>query len=234
LQRLSGQANGRERRHVRALVVTPTRELALQVEEAVRTYGKFTRVRSAAIFGGVSMDPQIRALRRGADVVVATPGRLLDHMDRGNIDLSHVEILVLDEADRMLDMGFIRDIRRIVADTPKQRQTLMFSATMSRDIQSLARDVMKRDAEFIEVGERRNPAASVTQHACSVASHHKMDLLRHVLETETIQNVLIFSRTKHRADRITKNLSKEGYSATALHSNKSQNQRQRALDGFRR
>ena len=213
--------------------MTPTRELALQVEEAVRTYGKFTRQRSLAVFGGVSIQPQLKGLRRGAEIVVATPGRLLDHVDRGTIDLSQIEVLILDEADRMLDMGFIRDIRKIVAQTPKKRQTLMFSATMSGEIRSLARSILHPKAEFVEVGERRNPAETVLQHACSVPGHLKMDLLRHVLETESIENVLVFSRTKHRANRITKNLSRHGYAATALHSNKSQNQRQRALDGFK-
>ena len=220
-------------RPVRALVVTPTRELALQVEEAVTTYGKFTRLRSLAIYGGVSMGPQVRGLRRGADILVATPGRLLDHMNRGNIDLSEVEVLVLDEADRMLDMGFINDIRKIVAETPRDRQTLLFSATMEGDIKSFARTILSRDAEVIEIGERRNPAETVVQHACSVGQHQKMELLVHVLQNEVVESVLVFSRTKRRADTITKKLSRQGFAVTALHSNKSQNQRQRALDGFK-
>ncbi|HMB90598.1 MAG TPA: DEAD/DEAH box helicase [Rhodothermales bacterium] len=234
LHRLSQQAPSRNNRSVRALVVTPTRELALQVETAVRSYGKFTRLRSHAIFGGVGMGPQIKALRRGVDIIVATPGRLLDHMNRGNIDLSSIEVLILDEADRMLDMGFINDIRKIVAAAPKKRQTLLFSATMSREVRSFASSIMHRNTEFIEVGERRNPAETVVQHACAVDAHQKMDLLLHVLQNEPIDNVLVFSRTKRRADRITKSLSKKGFTATALHSNKSQNQRQRALDGFKR
>ena len=220
-------------RRVRALVVTPTRELALQVDEAIREYGRFTPHNSVAIFGGVEMRPQINALRRGVDIIVATPGRLLDHMDRGNINLSSVEVLVLDEADRMLDMGFIRDIRKIVASTPAKRQTLLFSATMSGDVRTLARNIMAPDAKSVKVGESRNPAETVVQHACSVAQHHKMDLLLHVLQNEPVENVLVFSRTKHRADRITKKLSREGFAVTALHSNKSQNQRQRALHGFK-
>ncbi len=234
LKRLSASRPARGRRNVRALVLAPTRELALQVEDAVRTYGKFTSLYSCAIFGGVGMGPQIKALRRGVDIIVATPGRLLDHMDRGNIDLSQVEMLVLDEADRMLDMGFIRDMRKIIAETPKQRQTLLFSATMSREIRAFAQDILTPDAEFVEVGKRRNPAETVEQHACTVPQHQKMDLLLHVLENEPVENVLVFSRTKHRADRITKGLSKHGFAVTALHSNKSQNQRQRALDGFKR
>ncbi len=234
LNNLSDNKPPRGGRPVRALVVTPTRELALQVEEAVTTYGKFTRHRSMTIYGGVSMGPQIRDLRRGADIVVATPGRLLDHMNRGNIDLSQVEILVLDEADRMLDMGFINDIKKIVAETPRNRQTLLFSATMAGEVRSFARTILARDAEIIEVGERRNPAETVVQHACSVAQHQKMDLLVHVLQNETIESVLVFSRTKRRADGITKKLSRQGFAVTALHSNKSQNQRQRALDGFKK
>ncbi len=234
LNTLSQTRPPRGGRPVRALVVTPTRELALQVEEAITTYGKFTRQRSMTIYGGVAMAPQIRGLRRGADIVVATPGRLLDHMNRGNIDLSEVEVLVLDEADRMLDMGFINDIRKIVAETPRQRQTLLFSATMSRDVQSFARTILSRDAEVVEIGQQRNPAETVVQHVCSVAQHQKMDLLVHVLESEKLESVLIFSRTKRRADGITKKLSRQGFAVTAMHSNKSQNQRQRALDGFRR
>ncbi len=233
LHQLSIHPAPRDSRAVRALVVTPTRELALQVEEAARTYGKYTKHRSLAIYGGVGMGPQISGLRRGADLVVATPGRLLDHLERGNIDLSRVEILVLDEADRMLDMGFIRDIRKIVSVVPKKRQTLLFSATMPREIQEFARTIMAPDAAFVEVGQRRNPAKTVAQHACTVAQNQKMDLLLHVLENEPIENVLVFSRTKHRADRITKKLAKQGFAAAALHSNKSQNQRQRALDGFK-
>ncbi len=234
LDRLTNAPRPKGGRPVRALAVTPTRELALQVEQAIRAYGKFTPHRSVAIFGGVPMGPQIKALRRGVDIIVATPGRLLDHMERGNIDLSHVEVLILDEADRMLDMGFIPDIRKIVARTSKERQTLLFSATMPREVQKFARSILTPDAEFVEVGERRNPAETVVQHACSVASHQKMDLLLHVLQNEPIDNVLVFSRTKHRADRITRGLAKKGFTATALHSNKSQNQRQRALDGFKR
>ncbi len=232
LQRLSEAPRPRNRRPIRALVVTPTRELALQVETAVRTYGAFTRFRSIAIFGGVGLRPQIQKLRRGVDIVVATPGRLLDHMSRGNINLSQVEILVLDEADRMFDMGFINDIRKIVARTPKSRQTLLFSATMPEAIRALTRSI-QRDPAFIEIGERRNPAETVIQQVCRVASEAKMDLLYHVLQTEPTETVLVFSRTKHRADRIARKLGKQGFSATVMHSNRSQGQRQRALEGFK-
>ena len=232
LQRLSEAPRPRNGHPIRALVVTPTRELALQVEAAVRTYGTFTRFRSTAIFGGVGLRPQLQKLRRGVDIVVATPGRLLDHMNRGTIDLSQIETLVLDEADRMFDMGFINDIRKIVAQTPQNRQTLLFSATMPKAIQALTRSI-QTDPAFIEIGERRNPAETVIQQVCRVASNAKMDLLQHVLQTEPTENVLVFSRTKHRADRIVRKLGKQGFAATVMHSNRSQGQRQRALEGFR-
>ncbi|GIV58277.1 MAG: ATP-dependent RNA helicase RhlE [Rhodothermaceae bacterium] len=232
LDRLAGPTPSRRGRRPRALVLTPTRELALQVEAAVRTYGRHTRLRSLTVYGGAGLRPQIDRLRQGVDIVVATPGRLLDLMNRGHADLSQVACLVLDEADRMLDMGFIHDIRKIVAGTPATRQTMLFSATMSRDVQHLARSIMKNDAATVKVGEQRNPAETVTQHACLVPQQRKMDLLVHVLENEPVRNVLVFSRTKHRADRITRQLIGHGFSATALHSNKSQNQRQRALRGF--
>lgn len=232
LDYLASDGPARGQRMVRALVVTPTRELALQVEESVRTYGKFTGLRSLSIFGGVAMGPQFNGLRRGIDIVVATPGRLMDHMDRGSIDLSHVDVLVLDEADRMFDMGFIKDIRKIVAALPEQRQTLLFSATMPDAIRDLTKSILYQP-EFIEVGERRNPAKNVAQHVCSVEHDRKLDLLIHILRTEPVESVLIFSRTKHRADKIAKKLCQQGFSATAIHSNRTQNQRQRALAGFK-
>ena len=232
LQRLTEAPRPRNGRPIRALVVAPTRELALQVEAAVQSYGTFTRLRSMAIYGGVGMRPQIQKLRRGVDIVVATPGRLLDHMGRGTVNLSDVEVLVLDEADRMFDMGFIKDIRKIVEQTPKSRQTLLFSATMPKAILALTRSI-QHDPAFIEIGERRNPAETVVQQVCRVAPDAKMDLLRHVLQTEPTENVLVFSRTKHRADRIVKKLGKQGFAATVMHSNRSQGQRQRALEGFR-
>lgn len=226
--------NGRHHtRPVRALVITPTRELALQVEASVRTYGKFTRLRSITVYGGVSMEPQYRAFRQGVDVVIATPGRLLDHINRGSIDLSGVETLVVDEADRMFDMGFINDLRKIVAKTPAERQTLLFSATMPKDVQDLAASI-QRTPEFIQVGERRNPADSVTQHFYRIAQDRKMDLLLHILRTEPVKSVLVFSKTKHRADRIAERLEKNRISAQAIHSNRTQNQRQRTLAGFKR
>ena len=232
LDRLSTNRPHQRSRAVRALVVTPTRELAQQVTQAVRTYGKGTSFRYLSVFGGTAMKPQIQRLRQGVDIVVATPGRLLDHLDSGHLDLSRLELLVLDEADRMLDMGFIHDIRRIVAAAPKQRQTLLFSATMPREIQDLAHSILT-NPEQVEIGARRNPAETVAQQVCPIAPHQKMDLLVHVLTTESVENVLVFSRTKHRADRIARKLTKRGFAATVMHSNRSQRQRERALDGFR-
>jgi ATP-dependent RNA helicase RhlE len=232
LDRLAAQPATGRKRPVRALVVAPTRELALQVEEAVRTYGKYTDLRSAAVYGGVGMGPQLQAFRRGVDIVSATPGRLLDHVGSGALDLSEVEVLVLDEADRMFDMGFINDVRKIVAKTPSSRQTLLFSATMPAAIQQLAASIQRQPVS-VEVGQRRNPAASVTQYFYPVAQTQKMDLLLHVLEKEATENVLVFSRTKHRANRITRKLEQQGFAVAAIHSNRSQNQRQRALEDFK-
>ena len=223
---------GKGWRPVRALVVAPTRELALQVEESVRTYGRFTGIRSVAVYGGVGMHPQLQAFRRGVDIVIATPGRLLDHVGTGALDLSQVEILVLDEADRMFDMGFINDVRKIVARVPQKRQTLLFSATMPPAIQQLAASIQTKP-EFVEVGERKNPAKTVTQRFVRVPQEQKVDLLLHVLRTEAVESVLVFSRTKHRADRIAKKLAQSGFDSAAIHSNRTQNQRQRALDAFK-
>jgi ATP-dependent RNA helicase RhlE len=233
LHRLNAGANSHGRnQHPRGLVVTPTRELAHQVQDAFRTYGRHTSLRSVSIYGGVSMDPQLKALRRGVDVVVATPGRLLDHMQRGSVDLSHVEIVVLDEADRMLDMGFIHDMTRILQKLPASRQTLLFSATVSDEIATLARKFL-RDPQTLTAGEKRNPVATVTQHFYSVRQEDKLALLSHAIEQEKMESVLVFSRTKHGADKIAKRLERQGVSSTALHSNRTQGQRQRALDGFK-
>ncbi len=222
---------GGKRRPVRALVVAPTRELAIQVTEAVAAYGKHTGLRTATIYGGVGKGGQRTALRNGIDIVVATPGRLLDFLGEGAIDLSHVDVLVLDEADRMFDMGFIRDIRKIVAAVPEQRQTLLFSATMPPPIQDLARSILYKP-ETIEVGERRDPAATVTQKAVRVAEADKQALLEHLIQTEAVDRMIVFSRTKYRADRIMKKLDRAGFDAVAIHSNRTQGQRQRALKGF--
>lgn len=218
--------------HVRALVVTPTRELAHQVRDAVAEYGRFLSLRAVCIYGGVSMENQLKLLRRGADIVIATPGRLLDHMQRRTIDLSKVQILVLDEADRMLDMGFINDVRKIIGAIPTERQTMLFSATISSEIQTLAGRIL-RDPLKVEVGEKRRPVETVTQHFYRVSSDAKMDLLYHALEAEKMDSVLVFSRTKHGADKICRRLERNKINAIAIHSNRTQSQRQRALDGFK-
>jgi ATP-dependent RNA helicase RhlE len=233
LQRLT-EGNAALGRHhdPRALVLTPTRELAQQVQQAVADYGRFLSLRALSVYGGVSIDAQFKQLRRGADIVVATPGRLLDHMQRGSIDLSHIEVLVLDEADRMLDMGFIRDIRKIIGAIPKKRQTLLFSATISSDIASMAANILN-DPQTVEAGERRNPAETIEQHFYAVPKERKMDLLVHAINTEDMDSVLVFSRTKHGADKITRRLDQRGMAAVAIHSDRTQGQRERALEGFR-
>ncbi len=219
-------------RPVRVLVLTPTRELAKQVEEAVRTYGKHSKFRSISIFGGTNIGNQLRQLKRGADIVVATPGRLLDHINRGSLDLGGLDILVLDEADRMLDMGFLPDLRRIISELPRDRQTLLFSATMPKEVQKLANTIMFKP-QLIEVGERRNPAETVSQLITLVDQNDKIEVLQHLLATEKTESVLVFTRTKYRADRISRKIEKLGYSTTVMHSNRSQNQRERALQGFK-
>jgi ATP-dependent RNA helicase RhlE len=216
----------------RGLVLTPTRELAQQGEEFIAGYGRFAGLQSIAIFGGVNMENQIRRLRRGVDIVVATPGRLLDHINRRTIDLSHVEIFVLDEADRMFDMGFIDDVRKIIAKIPAKRQTLLFSATMSKEVRGLVASIQDKP-EFIEIGEQRRPVETVKQHFYSSPQESKMDLLFHILKTEEMDSILIFSRTKHGADKISNRLERGGIKAVAIHSNRTQAQRQRALAGFK-
>ncbi|MBD3241458.1 MAG: DEAD/DEAH box helicase [Chitinivibrionales bacterium] len=234
LHRLMSAPKAKSRkRPPRCLVLTPTRELAEQIEKAVQTYGRRTPIRSAAIYGGVDIRKQFRALQRGADIVVATPGRLLDHLARHSIDLRQIEVLVLDEADRMFDMGFIKDVRRIIGTLPTERQTLLFSATMSSEVRRLARDVQKQP-KLIEVGISCAPVETVTQHFYSVPQKRKMELLEHVLRHEDIDSMLIFSRTKHGADRIARRLERSGVPATAIHANRTQSQRRNALEGFRR
>ncbi|MEA3275468.1 MAG: DEAD/DEAH box helicase [Pseudomonadota bacterium] len=219
-------------RHPRALVLTPTRELAAQVSESVHTYGKHLPLRSAVIFGGVGMQPQIDRLRRGVDLVVATPGRLLDHAGRRTLDLSRIEILVLDEADRMLDMGFIHDIRRILALLPKTRQNLLFSATYSREIEQLANRLL-RDPVLIEVAHRNTAAEGVSQVAHPVEKGRKRELLSHLIHSGSWEQVLVFTRTKHGANRLSDQLVRDGISAAAIHGNKSQSARTRALRDFK-
>jgi ATP-dependent RNA helicase RhlE len=227
------RANGRQGHFTRALILTPTRELAQQIEEAITTYGKFTDFRPAAIYGGVDIKKQFRDLNNGVDIVVATPGRLLDHLERGSIDLSRVDTLVLDEADRMYDMGFIQAVRAIIAQVPQKRQTMLFSATMSREIRSLVAAI-QRDPQVIVVGQECAPPMTVTQHFYLVPQPTKIDLLLHVLANEKTGPMLVFSRTKHGADKISRRLERSGIRSTAIHSNRSQSQRMRALDGFKR
>jgi ATP-dependent RNA helicase RhlE len=220
-----------KRGRARALIVTPTRELAEQVHAAVQQLGRFTKLKSATIYGGVGMEPQIRALRRGTDIIVACPGRLLDHLRRGNADLRGVEILVLDEGDRMLDMGFLPDVRRIVAQTPRGRQTMLFSATFAPELGRLACDIL-RDPQRVEIGLAA-PADTVEHKLCPVDQREKTSLLLRLLGQTETESVLIFTRTKHRADRLLSQVKRSGYRAAVLHSNRTQSQRQRALDGFR-
>jgi ATP-dependent RNA helicase RhlE len=231
LQRLAAGAPAQSKRP-RALVLTPTRELAAQVQESVRDYGKHVRIRSATIFGGVGMSPQIEALRRGLDVLVATPGRLIDHMGQGTVDLSQVEVLVLDEADRMLDMGFLPAIRRILAKLPGKRQSLLFSATFAEPIRELAKQFLNNPAE-IQVAPRNSTVAMIEHVVYPVDTAKKRDLLLHVLSADSRRQTLVFSRTKHGADRLVKQLEAAGLKAAAIHGNKSQNARIRALSDFK-
>jgi len=219
--------------HVRALILAPTRELAAQVRDSVKTYGRHLPLKSAAVFGGVGMAPQTQALRRGTDILVATPGRLLDHMRQGTADLSRVEILVLDEADRMLDMGFIHDIRRIISAIPDQRQTLLFSATFSDDIRRLAGGML-HDPTRIEVARRNTAAETVTQKVHPVDRDGKRALLSNLIREGDWQQVLVFTRTKHGADRLARQLDRDGLAAGAIHGNKSQGARTRTLSQFKK
>lgn len=216
----------------RVLVLTPTRELAAQVEESVRTYGAHTGLRSMVIFGGVGMNPQLQALKQRVDILVATPGRLLDHLGEKTLDLSGVEIFVLDEADRMLDMGFIRDIRKVIAALPKSRQTLLFSATFSPEIRELAHGLLNNAAE-VEVAPRNTTAERVDQSVYLIDQKQKRHLLAHLITKGEWSQVLVFTRTKHGANRLAEQLDKQGISALAIHGNKSQNARTRALADFK-
>ncbi len=226
------RTDGNGRRAVRVLVVVPTRELAIQVEESVRTYGTHRPVRSATVYGGVGIGPQITKLRAGPEVVVATPGRLLDHVSQRTIDLSRVEVLVLDEADRMLDMGFIRDIRKILALLPPRRQNLLFSATFSDDIRGLA-DGLLHDPAYVQVTPRNTTAELIEQVVMPVDRERKRDLLRELVAIGRVKQALVFTRTKHGANRLALQLEKDGISAAAIHGNRSQSQRVRALDDFK-
>ncbi|MCA1798747.1 MAG: DEAD/DEAH box helicase [Xanthomonadaceae bacterium] len=232
LQMLAANAPQGGRRAVRALVLTPTRELCLQVMDSIRTYGKQMPLKSTAIFGGVSINPQISSLRQGVDIIVATPGRLLDHLNQRTVDLSRVEILVLDEADRMLDMGFIRDIRKVLAVLPRKRQNLLFSATFSDEIRTLANGMLDNPAS-IEVAARNTAVETVQQLMHPVDKERKRELLSWLIGDGNWKQVLVFVRTKHGADRLAKQLAQDGLRADAIHGNKSQAARTRALSDFK-
>jgi ATP-dependent RNA helicase RhlE len=232
LDRLGRTARPAGKRGPRALVLAPTRELALQVAESFTTYGRHLRVRTAAIFGGVGQQPQVDAVRRGADVVVATPGRLLDLMGQGHVAFDALEVLVLDEADRMLDMGFIQPIRQILAALPRRRQNMLFSATMPPDIARLAASLLV-DPVRVSVAPAATPVEQVAQWVLFVAGDNKRALLTEVLRDPTMARVLVFTRTKHRANRVAEHLGRSGVTVAAIHGNKSQGARQRALEGFK-
>ncbi|MBT3400904.1 MAG: DEAD/DEAH box helicase [Rhodospirillaceae bacterium] len=227
-----GHEDGK-RRDPRALVLAPTRELAIQIGDEFHAYGKYLHLRHAVIFGGVSQHAQVTKLRRGVDVIVATPGRLLDLMEQGHINLKHVEHLVLDEADRMLDMGFIRDVRKILAKLPEDRQSLLFSATMPAEVQKLSRDMLY-EPERIDIAPKTVTLDVIRQSVHFVDAKEKQALLRKLLEDRDMKRVIIFTRTKHRANRVSDNLVKAGIESAAIHGNKSQAARQKALEAFRK
>ncbi len=228
LERLLEEPRGR----ILALILTPTRELALQADDFLRKLAGHTRLRGAPVYGGVGMADQERALRGGAEIIVATPGRLLDHMSRGYVDFRSLRILVLDEADRMLDMGFLPDVRRVLDRLPRERQTMLFSATMPPEVVALSRQFL-RDPKLVQVEERTVAAVGVSHLALPVPAHLKTELLLNVLQDATMTSVLVFARTKHRADRLAHQLQRQGVSAGVIHGNRSQSQRVRALESFR-
>ncbi|PRY86948.1 DEAD/DEAH box helicase [Mongoliibacter ruber] len=230
IQLLSTQKQSRP--GIKALILTPTRELAIQINESLASYGKFTKIRHTVIFGGVSQLHQTNALKRGVDILVATPGRLLDLINQKFIDLRHLEIFVLDEADRMLDMGFIHDVKKLINIIPTKRQTLFFSATMPSEIQKLA-DTLLRNPKYVEVTPPSSTVDRITQKLYKTNKNDKPKLLVHLLEKENIGSALVFGRTKHGSDKVVKLLLKEGIKAAAIHGNKSQNARQNALNDFK-
>jgi ATP-dependent RNA helicase RhlE len=234
LQLLSMPTQGlnMNKKSVRALILTPTRELAIQIQESFDAYGRNLRVRNTVIFGGVNQNPQVDALRKGIDVLVATPGRLLDLMQQGHVNLQYLEIFVLDEADRMLDMGFVNDVKKVIAKIPAKRQTLFFSATMPKEIQSLANSILNNPI-YVEVTPVSSTADSIAQKLYYVQKDHKKSLLEFVLDDKKIESALVFTRTKHGADKVVKGLISRGIKAEAIHGNKSQNARQRALSNFK-
>ncbi len=232
LAREQGGRQAAQDRRPRAIVLCPTRELAMQIFESFRTYGRFLGLRFVTVFGGVNQNPQVRALRTGVDVIVATPGRLQDLMEQGYVDLSAIQMLVLDEADRMLDMGFVHDIRRIAEELPETRQTLLFSATMPSEIRKLA-DTLLREPAFVQVAPVASTATAITQSVYHVSSKNKSELLQRLLRNESVVRTLVFTRTKHGADRLVKTLRDAGIEAGAIHGNKTQAARTRTLQGFK-
>jgi ATP-dependent RNA helicase RhlE len=226
---LTGEKRGH--RKTRALIITPTRELAEQINSVVQALGKFTPLRSATVYGGVGMQPQEKALRQGVELIIACPGRLLDHLSRGNAILDHLEVLVLDEADLMLDMGFLPSIQQILKQLPPKRQTLLYSATFDAAVEQLAANTLHHPKRF-SMGVDA-PVGTVAHTLYPVPQHLKPGLLQGLLQEMTVNSILVFTRTKHRADRVAEKMQRAGYAATALHSNKSQNQRKQAMDHFR-
>ncbi len=232
LQHLHLEQENNRKKQVNALIITPTRELAIQIGESFTTYGRYTSIKNAVVFGGVNQRSQTDALRKGVDVLVATPGRLLDLMDQGFISLQHIKYFVLDEADRMLDMGFIHDINKIISKLPIKRQSMFFSATMPENIVKLSRKILNSPKK-VEVSPVSSTADTIQQHVYYTNKSTKKDLLSHILKDKNIDQVLLFSKTKHGADRISRNLKKEKISTAAIHGDKSQNQRQKALNQFK-
>jgi len=233
LLELLSRAKPQKKRHVKALILTPTRELAAQVGESVELYGKHLPFKSTVIFGGVKINPQITQLRKGVDIIVATPGRLLDHLSQKTVDLKHIDFLILDEADRMLDMGFINDIKKVLAVVPKEKQTLLFSATYSDDIKKLSASLLKSPT-LIEVARQNTASETVKQAVYHVDKVRKRELLTHLINEGKWSQVLVFTRTKHGANRLTGQLDKDGITAVAIHGNKSQNARTKALADFKK
>lgn len=231
-QLLNNRQQAKGRRKISGLIVTPTRELAIQIGESITTYAKYTSITNTVIFGGVSKPSQIRALNQGVDILVATPGRLLDLMSDGHISLQHIEYFVLDEADRMLDMGFIHDIKKILAKLPKKRQSLFFSATMPNNILALSQQILHHPKK-VTVAPVSSTSETIKQFLYRTNKASKQDLLLFILSNPDLKQVLLFSRTKHGADRIVRNLHKKKIEAAAIHGNKSQNQRQNALEKFK-
>lgn len=232
LELLSKKPHSKGKPLLRVLILTPTRELAAQVGESVKTYGKYLPFKSAVIFGGVGIHPQIQTLRAGIDILVATPGRLLDHVSQGTIDLKHIDTFVLDEADRMLDMGFIKDIRRVIALLPTKRQNLLFSATYSDDIKKLCESILKNPA-IVEVARRNTSSELVNQRVIMVDCKRKTALLGKLIQENKWEQVLVFTRTKHHANKVSEYLVKIGISSAAIHGNKSQSARTKALSDFK-